>query len=390
VSNVVNRLTTPASASNRATVATKTEWLFRLSSDPVTTDEQERFVSDLDHLGVGRSVWNVFNTTLQSKTPHSRPLVLRGYEGDSLIGVALVYECRKTGECFFDPPVSTFMDMPGLPMFVWLRYGITVDHFANPGFVAEGVDRDRFVEHAIARLLREYLYGTVIEYTDSPVLDGAVRFPFVDTGIIDLEGFSAIEDYLGRSKNLPRKLKKFRNKGGEIRIIEGAIPPDLKAAALDAFGTLDISVRTPFQDNYLNMAGAGMSLDAPEMVHFVALLNDEYAGHQSFCRSGRAIHCQAGAFDRRQKSTYHAYENIIVSSVEYALEHNLDRIDYGPVINETKAKMMTGFIPCENRTYARYRPIAAALPLMLSRSKLSAEKLQPWVNLGEKPTLMFV
>lgn len=365
-------------------------WNFRLSRDPVTTQEQARFATDLKRLNLSDGVWDVFNTTLQSKTKHSRPLALRAYDNGSLAGLALIYECRKTGECFFDPPVSTMMDMPGLPMFVWLRYGTTVDHFTNPGFVAEGIDRELFIERAIARLLQQYLYGTVIEYQTSTAFDGAVKLPFVDTGVIDLDGMTSIESYLGRGKNLARKLKKFRNKGGEIRVIQGAMPSDLITAALEAFGTLTIGVRTPFQDNYLNMARDGLSQESSDKLHIVALLDGKYAGHQSFLRSGNGLHCQAGAFDRRHKSTYHAYENIIVSSVEYALEHNLQRIDYGPVINETKAKMMTGFIPCENRTYARYRPIAAALPLMLRQSKVSPESLKPWCNLGEPAAPTFV
>lgn len=365
-------------------------WKFRLGREPATAQEQTRFTADLARLDLGEGIWNVFNATLQTRTKHSRPLALRAYHNGSLIGLALIYECRKTGECFFDPPVSTMMDMPGIPMFVWLRYGTTVDHFTNPGFVAEGIDRQLFIEQSIARLLRHYLYGTVVEYRASAAFDGAVKLPFVDSGVIDLDGMASIDSYLARAKNLARKLKKFRNKGGEIRVIHGAMPPELIAAALEAFDTLTIGVRTPFQDNYLNMAKAGLSQESTDKVHIVALLNGRYAGHQSFLHSGDGLHCQAGVFDRRHKSTYHAYENIIVSSVEYALEHNLQRIDWGPVINETKAKMMTGFIPCENRTYARYRPVAAALPLILKRSKLSPETLEPWCNLGKQPPLKFV
>jgi hypothetical protein len=365
-------------------------WSSRLAREPITPEEQARFTTDVERLNLSEGIWDVFNATLQTRTKHSIPLTLRAFDNGSLIGLALIYECRKTGECFFDPPFSTMMDLPAIPMFVWLRYGTTVDHFANPGFVTDGIDRELFVGHSISRLLKHYLFGTVVEYRDSTAFDGVAKLPFVDNGVINLLGMASIDSYLARGKNLSRKLKKFRNKGGEIRIIRGALPPDLITAALEAFETLSFGMRTPFQDNYLNMAQAGLTHESSDKVHIVALLHGEYAGHQSFLHAGDSLHCQAGAFDRRRKSTYHAYENIIVSSVEYALQNNLQRIDYGPVTNETKAKMMTGFIPCENRTYARYRSVAATLPLVVKRSKLAPELMAPWCNLGEQPPLKFV
>jgi hypothetical protein len=365
-------------------------WTFELSSDLIQPHEQDRFDGDLTQLGIDRSVWDVYNATLQSHTRFSRARVFRGYDQGQLIGIALIYECRKTGECFFNAPVSTLMDLPRIPMFVWLRYGVTVDHVANPGFVVSGVDRNQFVGFAIRSLLQSYLFGTVVEYADAPVFNGVVRSPFVDSGVIDLTGVNTSTDYVSRSKNVNRKRKKFGNKGGEIRIIEGRFPPELQDRALNAFNSLNIAIRSPFQDNYLNMAASVMSLDKPESIHFVALLDGEYAGHQSFNRSGRGLHCQAGAFDRTRKSTYHAYENIIVSSVEYGIANELARIDYGPVLNETKTKMMTGFIPCENRTYARFKPIASALPLVIRNSKISADSMERWMNLGERSTPSFL
>jgi hypothetical protein len=366
------------------------ELSFSLTSDPIIPAEQSVFADDLARLGVNESVWGIFNSVLETSTLYSTPLTLRGYSDGALAGISLIYECKKTGQSFFDPPLSTLYDMPGLPTFIWLRYGVTVDHFANPGFVAKTMDREQFVEQAITYLLQQYMVGNVVEYAASPTRGNAVKFPFADTGLIDVSELASLDDFTSRGKNLKRKLKKFRNKGGEIQLIEGSMPSFLRDAALNAFETLDYPVRTPFQDNYLNMANAGMSLDSPDMVHFVALLEGEYVGHQSFCRAGDQIHCQAGAFDRRRKSTYHAYENIIVTSVEYALDQDLWRIDYGPVLNETKAKLMTRFIQCENRTYVRYRPMAAALPLLIGRSKLSPERLAPWTGLGEPAALSFV
>jgi hypothetical protein len=276
------------------------------------------------------------------------------------------------------------MDLPRIPMFVWFRYGTTIDHCANPGFVTPGVDRRELVSQIIVNLLRKYMLGTVLEYAAVPAFSGAVVFPFIDSSVIDLEEMATVQNYIGRSKNLPRQLKKFTNKGGEIRIFEGALPSGIWESAVDAFGTLDIMLQTPFQDNYVNMVKANTSLNSPEMVHFVALLEGEYAGHQSFCRSGNTLHCQAGAFDRRRKSTYHAYENIIVSSVEYALKHGLARIDYGPTLNETKKRMMTDFIKVENRVYTRYRLMAAVMPMLIARSKIGPAVMERWVGLGDE------
>ncbi len=359
-------------------------WTFTLTADSITDEEQALFADDLNALGLEPGIWTVLNAVLSTGTRYSRPLVVRAHDGETMVGLAVIYECRRYGACFFDPPMSTLMDTPGIPMFLWLRYGATVDHCANPGFVRKGIDRGEFVQRVTSQLLQEYMLGTVVEYDSEQAGVGAVTTPFVDSGLIDVGELSGIEGYLGRSKSLSRKRKKFANKGGEIKIVQGSLPENLRTAALDGFQSLEIMIRTPYQDNYLSMADAVMMLDSPEMVHIVALLDGEYAGHQSFCRSGNALHCQAGAFDRRRTSTYHAYENIIVTSVEYALEHGLDCIDYGPALNETKKKMMTRFIRCENRIYGRYRFISAVMPHVLRRSKIGPDRMASWVGLGEQ------
>jgi hypothetical protein len=367
------------------------ELTFTISGDPITPDEQAVFDADLDELNVDHGIWDVFNTVLETGTDYSKPYVLRGYDGSRLAGLAIVYECRKTGETLFDPPMSTLMNLPGMPSFVWIRYGITVDQCANPGFVAEGIDRRAFVEQSVQFLLSKYLMGNVVDY-DAPSanLEGAVVVPFADFGVVEVDGLDSTDEFLRRGKNLRRKLKKFRNKGGAVRVIEGPMPDELRSPAIEAFDTLDIPFYSPFQDNYTNMAEAVTSMDATHMVHIVATLEGQYAGHQSFCQSGNGLHCQSGAFDRRHHTTYHAYENIIVESVQYLFDNDLSRIDYGPVLNETKKKLMTGFIPVVNRVCTRYRTMAKAMPLIMNRSKISPERMQPWVGLGEQPELVFV
>jgi hypothetical protein len=373
------------SPTNAHDARTSGDWTFDIGQSPIGVDEQAVFAADLEHLGLDEGVWDILNGSLHVYSAASRPMVVRAYDGSSLIGLAVFIECKKAGLSFFDPPLSTLMDLPGMPMFVWIRYGTAVDQCANPGFVAEGVDRSNFVAATIRALQRTYLSGSLTEYSDAPALPDAVRSPFIDFGVVDVTDMASLDDYLQRGKNLRRKVKKFHNKGGEVEVIEGSIPPDTRRDAISAFRTMSFIIRTPFQDIYPSMAERAMSLESSSTVHFVARIDGNVVGYQSFCRSGNALHCLSGAFDRNRKSTYHAYENIIIESIRYSLDRRLDRIDYGPILNETKAKMMTAFQPCEIRTYARYRPFARIMPVIIRNSKIAPERVNRYVEIGDAP-----
>jgi hypothetical protein len=267
-----------------------------------------------------------------------------------------------------DPPLSTIFDLPKMPIFVWYRYGISTDNNANPGFVAPGVKRSAFAAKAIGALTREYMNGGVAEFDDVPAPPGAIEIPGIDAGFIEVDQFTSVDEYVKLRKNLRKKMNAFRNKGGTVDITHGALSQQEREAIESLYDTMQHRALVPYQDIFARLVGNVATIDDPNMVHIVTRLNSDIVGYHSFYVGGRTLHCLSGGFDRTLKSTYHAYENLIIESVRYCLEHGLSLINYGPALNETKIKLMTSFQTFNIHIYPRYRLMRWPFAKLLNRS----------------------
>jgi hypothetical protein len=65
------------------------QWTIKLTADPITSQEQAIFQEDLASLDLEPSIWAALNTVLSTGTKSSRPLIVRAYDGQALIGLAL-------------------------------------------------------------------------------------------------------------------------------------------------------------------------------------------------------------------------------------------------------------------------------------------------------------
>jgi hypothetical protein len=358
-------------------------WEFTLTHDAVTPDEQQLFASDLARLGLDEIAWLVLNGTLSVATVGSVPKALRGYCNGKLVGVAYIIEGRHYGQSLFAHTVwAKLLDWLALPICIWLRFGVLTDGAANPGFVAQGIARPEFVARALTFLRQRYLLGGVVEGVGELSAGSFAAFPFCDYGMIDLHNIAHAEELFPDSKNLKRKLNKFRNKGGEIRIIEGALSPVLRDAAISCLNSIQAVLVSPFQDNYNNMVLCAAAHSTPRILHFVATLEEECVGYHTFAHCGNSLYCLSGAFDRTRHTNYHAYENLIMATIHHALEHGLHNIHYGMVVNETKAKMMSRFAPIQQRYFARFALFNSLVHRVISRSQLASPTIAAYANLA--------
>ncbi len=359
---------------------------FTLTHKPLTLDDQGCFDSDLAMLGLDATVWEILNNTLATSTPSTTPKLLRAYASNQLVGVALVLHCRQGMKAFFAEPLATVVDPVGIPQFVWNRSAVMVDQYSNPGFVVAGFDRNVFVEKALYYLQRRYLFGVLLCDKSSSPAGTFVRSYLMDYGVIRLDSPTVLDEYFTRHKNLKRKLNKFRNKGGNVKTFRGALPESLLEPIVHCLRQAEVHSmgKTPFQDNYVNMSLQSFYSNSQNVVHFVAYLNDDIVGYHSFAISGGQLCCLSGGFDRTQMTTFHAYENLIVESITFGLEQKLSVINYGSIINDTKAKMMQNYVPTEVRFYSPFAPVRWFFPTIINNSFWSPALLGPYTNLATK------
>ena len=153
------------------------------------------------------------------------------------------------------------------------------------------------------------------------------------------------------------------------------------AEVLRCLGSLRTWVTTPFQDIYGAMVARASALDSPRLVHIVMRLDGTVVGYHSFAESDKALHALSGAFDRERHSNFHAYENMIIETARYCAEHGKTIVEFGPVLNETKKAMMSGFVRSHARTYSRFAPYRWTVPFVVERSHLSSARIAPYVGL---------
>ncbi len=350
-----------------------------VSSEAATCEERGVFDAALDDLGVDHSVWEVFDRLMGLSARGTMPQAVRAYAGEELAGLAFVIRCRAYGRAVFDTPVFRApIDLVGLPSFIWIRAGMCAEAAANPGFVARGHDQ-RAVLAAMLRHLKSTSCGVVV--IDTPenawLHEGGQVYPYVADGVLDLGGFGSVEEFVASHGNVDRKLKEYARKGGCMEVTRGRVPEVMLSrfqACMESTVNRSI-VYSPFQGLFPGIVAETCRIDRPEMIHFVTRLKGEVMGYHTFVRAGQGLRMVHGAFDRTLPTTHHAYESLIVRVAEYAIEHGLTRAHFGPVMNETKRRMMNVSHPCALYFHTQYALVQLLFPPIFRRTKMQSAAL---------------
>lgn len=264
-----------------------------------------------------------------------------------------------------------------IPIYVWVRQGVCADILSNPGFVADGFDYKQTISSILEYLRKISPCLTVIDSAENAFLhQGTKVFPYPKDGVITLEGMGDIEEYLNIHSNLKKKVRKFTKDGGIIETRNGAFNKEmLDVIEKCILATMSKSViRTPFQDHFPTMILQTCYLNSDRMVHFIARMNQQFLGYHSFIHTGSSLRLVHGAFDRTLDTTQHSYENIMTAATDYAIRRGLKTVYFGPVMNETKNRLMNQTIPtnvflsCNNPLYKML------IPFLYEKSRMQAKE----------------
>jgi len=317
---------------------------FELSNKYLSSEEQDIFNDYLVSQGLDKSIWDVFSCLFKSSTKNTTPLLLKIYKESNLCGAAIVIKCRKYGKSLFkNELLSKVIDLINIPFYLWIKFGTCMDMMSNPGFVKEPEKSDEVFRAMITFLRRKSILTIVTDYTDNKYLyNSASVLPALPQALIDCSQMKTIEDYKKNFKNINRKLKTFKKKGGEYLRIEKQLDDEQISNLKSCFlSTADKSVfYLPYQELYLKSALNTSRTNIINVSYFVAFLDGKFIGYQAAIKTGNHLNALHGAFDRSLKTTYHAYDILFVMMTEFALENKLSIVDFGAVVNHTKQKMM--------------------------------------------------
>ncbi len=358
--------------------------IFNLTEDFLSSQEQAVFSDYLKRQDVDENVWQIYLCYFEAESRWTRPLVLRVFQDDRLIAAALLLECRHVGRSLFK---SSWLYNPvnwlGTSVIIWLRAGFGPEVIANPGFYAQDVNSDLIAGEMISYLHSKSVAFFITDYRVNAFLhERAKVFPYVDEGTVDVSGMETVQDYIAEHSNLKRKIRSFKNKGGTIEVFRGMlVDKDQKAIVKCCDSTMRKSfVYTPFQDIFLDVIQETLHCDSSSFVHIITKMDGEITGYHSYMETGSTLRMLHGAFNRNLKTTHHAYENLLIATVDHAIEQKLKKVYFGPIMNETKRRMMRESEPCSTYFYSCNPVIRFIFALMYSRSQLQNKKLMAFAS----------
>jgi len=356
-------------------------YTFELTDKFLSQKEKEIFDDYLDYNGLDNSIWQMFNSLFNSGVKNTKPLLLKVFNEDDLYGVCIIIKCKKYGKSLFNNKLLIgLINAVNIPFYLWMKFGCGMDMMSNPGFVKDP-EKSEEVFRAMLEYLKENSLLTLInDYTENSGLYGSASvLPALPHALIDCSSMTSIDDYTKAYKNINRKMRVFKNKGGEyIRIDRQLNKDQLNSLEKCFLSTSEKSVfYLPYQELYLNAALNTGSTRIENVYYFIATLKDQFIGYQAALLTGKYLVALHGAFDRSRKTTYHAYDILFVKMTEFALEKGLKIVDFGAVINYTKEKMINRSKDMSYYIYSKYAIIQKTFNVLLKLTKIQgAEQMK--------------
>ena len=350
---------------------------FTLTNQFFEEYEQLAFLPYLVELGLDERIWSIFRILWKCNDCYNRPIILRAYEDESLVGAIILLKCQNYGRSLFrNSMLWRGTDILRIPVYLWLRLGCGMDLISNPGFFISRINEAEIITGMMAYLNKSQLVTLVNDYSANRNLYkesnelGALPHAIITTG-----NFIDLNDYIAQFKNLKRKIRAFKNKGGSIEVFFDQLPITYLDAMKKCFDSTCKTSRfhLPYQRLYNQLAIACGKTAVEKICYFIALMNGKLVGYQATLVSGNHLITLHGAFDRNLKSTYHAYEALICKMVNFSIKQRLIQIDLGAVINHTKKRMINKSIPMSYFLMSKYSWLRRAFNLLISFSNIQSQ-----------------
>ncbi len=351
---------------------------FEISDQFLSPSEQEVFNNFLSQQGLDVSIWKVFQSLFDAPAKKTKPFLLKIFDKDELVGVVILIRCRKYGRTLFSNTFLTgIMNTIDIPFYLWIKFGCCMDMMSNEGFVKNIKDRNVIIKAAIKYLRKNSFLTIVNDYTqNNPLYPEVATLPALPHALIACGSFQTINDYLSNFKNIKKKLRVFKNKGGEFHLIQRKMDEQYLPNFKKCFqATSENSVfYLPYQTLYFSSASHTNQTEIENAYYFIATINGEFIGYQAAIKTGKHLNALHGAFDRTMRSTFHAYDILFVKMVELAIEHQLEYIDFGAVINETKSKMVNEKKEMSYFILSKYKVVEWTFKSFLKLTNIQSKK----------------
>lgn len=344
------------------------------SSEPLSITEMEFYKEHLQELGLNENIWDVYQKFLQVSSKYSIPRIVRFNKGKKQLAHFYMMKCLDYGATLSGVRIiKFFVKLFGIPAYSWIRSGVGAENNANPCFYNKLEMKETEPSQLIEILRKKYFMLFILDLISrQDQYTGSLILPYTDDGMVDTREYNTANDYLKQHKNLKKKIRCYNKNGGRIEIEKGKLThEDQEKVEACVLSTSKKSVfKLPYQDIYPAMCKSSSDIDNTNIIHFTCRSDEEFFGYHSFIQFDNQMRCLNGAFNRTLKSTFHAYENMIFKVVGYAIDNNIQQIYFGPVLNETKKRMMNRFITTRLYVYSKFPFVLKLFAPILKSSRM--------------------
>jgi len=334
----------------------------------LTDREKALFADHLRADGISANVWNLFGEWVARSSIQVQFFYLKARRGDELLGLGL-FLCMKPVDLrtsyaglrkhrLLNRLAGGFSALSNKRLVISFRNLITAN-LTRPFFYRDPSAAGPVMEAMLAYLEKDKNTDmvTIIDTLDHDQryrAAGFVPYRSPSEAVLEPSRYRDLSGYLALHKNLKKNLarKKITNYA-EIRrgSVSEADRQGMRGCVACSVGMSNVI--NPCQAFFEEHIFDTEAFRSDDYLHILVRTEGAIAGFHTYLVSGESLGGVLGGFNRTIGRNLFAYERVILGSLEYALAHNLRRVNYSLIDNQTKLRLVDSRVPCALYFYSR-------------------------------------
>jgi hypothetical protein len=334
----------------------------------LTEAEKAAFGGHLKRHELSDNIWDLFAEWVAKSTSQVSFFYLKVYLDHELIGLALFlkikpYDLRASysrvrNNAYLNKLASILSTLTNNCVYISFRNLLTAN-ITRPFFYREPELEDTIMDSILTHLKREK-EANMVTILDTSMNDhhyqmaGFAKYPSSSEAWLDATKYSEISEYLNEHRSLRRNLSR-RKTTATTEIQQGPMSDIDRGQIRDCLNCSveNSRINTPCQEFFEDNIFETEVFGSEKYVHVLVRVDGTIAGFHTFQVSGSNMGGVLGGFHRTYSRKNFVYERVIVASLDYAIQNQINRVNYSVIDNYTKLRLVTSLEPCGLYFYSR-------------------------------------
>jgi hypothetical protein len=334
----------------------------------LTEAEKAAFAGHLKRHELSDNIWDLFSEWVAKSTSQVNFFYLKVYLDHELIGLALFlkvkpYDLRTSyssvrNNTYLNKLFSILSTFTNNCVYVSFRNLITAN-ITRPFFYRDPELEDTIMDSVLTHLKREKA-ANMVTVLDTSMNDhhyqiaGFSKYPSSSEAWLDATQYREISEYLNEHRSMRKNLSR-RKSTATTEVQQGPMSDIDRDQIRDCLNCSveNSRINTPCQEFFETNIFETEVFNSKKYLHILVRIDGRIAGFHTFQVSGANMGGVLGGFHRTYSRRNFVYERIIVTSLDYAIQNQIGRVNYSVIDNYTKLRLVTSLEPCGLHFYSR-------------------------------------